>query len=170
MRNSDIVFPKGRIGQMAIDSPVGRGRIYRGNRCYPRIGVLCQEVPWCKFEDGTLYDPFNLIGTLPGPSGRINILERARSLVGFLRNFGVEGIIHPDIYIECEDEAGLDYAILGNAFSPWGNDVDGPYFDQDFCILDFKETVRSHFKCDPSVRVEFLNVPYGSNEIELTRI
>ena len=110
-------------------------------------------------EDGFVYDPFDIHGSAVAEGGRVDIARRARSLVAWLRNFGINEITHGDISAECEEEWGEDYAIVCDAYGPWGEGTESDYFDHDRCMEDFKNAVREFFACDPSVVVTFQQRP-----------
>lgn len=164
-------FPKEKIGQKVINSPskYPHGRAGHHYGPFPTVGMAGEQVPWLVLEDGWVYDPFDIYGSIPKEGELIDIARRTRALVAFLRNFGVEDITHSDIQAECEDEWNNDYAIVCDAYTPWGDGVDSGYFDDDQCIYDFKEAVTDFFSSDSSVRVIFHNLQYGSNEIEIIR-
>lgn len=167
-----MIFPRDRLKRKAIECPTNRGEGIvnsLGNGGFPQVGGMCETVPWCILEDGFVYDPLDIHGSRPGEDGRVDIARRTRSLISLLRNFSNGDITHPDARAECEDEWSPDYAIICDAYSPWGDGVYSDYFDHDRCLEDFIKLVRDHFACDPTVKVHFHNVPHGSNEIEITR-
>lgn len=164
------MFPKDRRGENAIECPCKPGRVHSVERGFPAVGIVLQRVPWCVLEGGFTFDPFDIRGSLPDATGRVDVARRSRSLVAFLKNFGINDITHCDIRAACEEEWSDGYAIVGEAYSPWGDGVESEYFDNERCVEDFRAAIREFFACDPSVEVRFSDFRGAPDEIEFVRV
>jgi hypothetical protein len=82
LRNS-LKFPKDRHRSRAISSPFGPGLITvnGGPGPFPEFGNSMRTVLWCVMEDGYVYDPLDIQGSLPDDGENVDIQRRTRSLV-----------------------------------------------------------------------------------------
>jgi hypothetical protein len=171
-------FPRSYLNTQATHSSKGPGRVTAIGRGLPCIGLFQEHAYWAVMEDGYIFDPFDAFGSLPHSGSKIHIFRRAISLASVLKFIGINGIEHPDTHAyymdsECEKDGHIDpshYALIGSAYCPWGPGIGENYFDDDQCLEDFRDFVVEFFACDPTVKLDFSCVPYGSNEIEITRI